>query len=83
MNGVVLLGLGQGKLVMLSFELVAAVGQPVRPGDQYLSARSRSHLVWAVPVEYRPAVTGQLAKATPHGHDGQSKPARGQLDLFA
>src|SRR5262252_4271408 len=55
---IAVLRLVQRELVALAVELVAAILQPVRPRDQYLTSARGTHLVGPVSVDKLPAAGG-------------------------
>src|SRR5262249_34508917 len=60
---VVALRLVQRQLIAASVELVAAILQPVRPGDQHLPPRRGAHLLGPVAVDKFPAANGICAQS--------------------
>src|SRR5260370_35235737 len=61
---IALLRLVQRELVAPAVELVAAILQPVRPRDQYLTSSRGAHLVGPVSVDKLPAAAGGCAEST-------------------
>src|SRR5262249_37118321 len=54
----------QWELVASSVKFVAAILQPVRPRDQYLTPTRRTHFVGSVSIDKLPAVHGVGAKSS-------------------
>ena len=83
MDRVLPLGLVERQLVPLAGELVAAVLDPVRPGDQLLPAAARRDLARLVTVEHGQAA-GEIGPeaGADLGDDGPLI-SEGELDLLA
>jgi hypothetical protein len=69
MDGVPLLRLCQAELQTLALEVVAAVLDPVGPGEQQLAAPSRAHLVSRVAGHHVIPVSSEAAETGPHFDD--------------
>src|SRR5262249_18503729 len=73
----------QCQLMAASIELVAAILQPVRPGDQHLPSPREAHLLGPVAVEKLTAPGGVCAKS-PANLDDHGTLMRGRdLDLLS
>ena len=82
-DGVVLLRLGDRRLVAASRELVAPAREPVRPRDQRLPGATRRNVAGGVTVEDVPVAQRELAHPAADGDRGQPEVACTDRDLLS